>query len=78
MFLVMGNNFFIIPDTRLEHAPAIPTGTPIKLVIDIYPLIADKTIKVLSIKSKVAMHLLSFLPIIFLSIIFLMELKYFL
>ena len=74
----MLNNFFIIPNTRLELALAIPTGTPIKLVIDIYPLIADKTIKVLSIKSKVAMHLLSILPIIFLSIIFLMDLKYFL
>ena len=74
----MRNNFFIIPNARLVLALAIPTGTPIKLVIDIYPLIADKTIKVLSIKSKVAMHLLSFLPIIFLSIIFLIELKYFL
>ena len=44
----MLNHFFIIPNTRLKLALAIPTGTPITLVIDILPLIADKTIKVLS------------------------------
>ena len=51
----MRNNFFIIPvvkeNTRLKLALAIHTGTPatlVKQIIDITPLAADKTIKVLS------------------------------
>ena len=55
-FLLIFNSFFIIvvvrENTRLKDALAIPTGTPIALVkeiILIHPLVADKTIKVLSI-----------------------------
>ena len=56
LFLVLFNNFFIIPvakeNTRLKFALAIPTGVPIileKEIINIPPLVADKTIKILSI-----------------------------
>ena len=56
LFLVISNSFFIIPvvkeNTRVKLALPIPTGTPITLVkeiIDNPPLVADKTIKVLSI-----------------------------
>ena len=55
LFLVILNIFFIIPvvkeNTRLKLALAIPTGAAIilaKEIIDIPPLVADKTIKVLS------------------------------
>ena len=55
-FLVTFNSFFIVPvvkeNTWVREALANPAGTPIKLVkemIPIAPLIADKTIKVLSI-----------------------------
>ena len=53
LFLVIFNSFFIIPvvkeNIKLKLAFAISTGTPITLVkeiIDIPPLVADKTIKV--------------------------------
>ena len=55
-FLVIFNNFFIIPvvkeNARVKEALAKPAGIPITLVkemILIPPLVADKTIKVLSI-----------------------------
>ena len=55
-FLVSFNNFFIIPvakeKARVNLALTIPAGIPITLVkelILIPPLVADKTIKVLSI-----------------------------
>ena len=55
LFLVILNNFFIIPvvkeNTRVKLALAIPTGTPITLakeIMDTPTLVADKTIKVLS------------------------------
>ena len=55
LFLMIFNNFFIIPvvkeNTRVKLALAIPTGTPITLakeIMDTPTLVADKTIKVLS------------------------------
>ena len=67
-FLVMLNNFCIIPvvkeNTRVKLALAVPSGTPITLtkeIKDTPPLFADKTIKFLSILSKVAIYLRSFL-----------------
>ena len=55
LFLVIFNNFFITPavkeNTRLKLALDIPTGAPIilaKEIIDIPPLVADKTVRVLS------------------------------
>ena len=54
-FLVTFNNFFIIPvvkeNTRVKLALANPAGIPITLVKEIIlipPLVADKTMKVLS------------------------------
>ena len=75
LFLVIFNNFFIIPivkeNTRLKLALVTLAGTPIALIIkkiiDIPPLVADKTVKALSKYSKAAMYLLSFLLVIFLS-----------
>ena len=55
LFLVISNRFFIIlffkENTRVKLAPAIPAGIIISLtkeIIDIPPLVADKSIKVLS------------------------------
>ena len=55
-FLIIFNNFFIIPVIRekvkVKLALAIPTGAPIMLVngiIDTPPVVALKTIKILSI-----------------------------
>ena len=55
-FLVTFSNFFIIPvvkeNTRVKDVLANPPGIPITLVKEIIlipPLVADKTIKVLSI-----------------------------
>ena len=55
-FLVICNNFYIIPvvkeNTRVKIALANPAAIPITLVKEIIlipPLVADKTIKVLSI-----------------------------
>ena len=54
-FLVILNNFFILPvvkeNIKLKLELAIPTAAPIILaeeIIDIPPLVADKTIKILS------------------------------
>ena len=67
LFLVIFKSFFIIPVVRenikLKLAVTIPAGTPITLVKEIIlipPLVADKTIKVLSKYSEAAMYLLSF------------------
>ena len=53
LFLVVLNNFFIIPvvkeNTRVKLALAIPAGAPITLakeIINTTALIADKTIEV--------------------------------
>ena len=66
--------FFIIPvvkeNARVKLALAIPAGVPVMLakeIIDTPPLVADKTIKVLSTQSKAAIYLLTFFTIIFLS-----------
>ena len=55
-FLLFVTVFFIISvvkeNTRVKLALAVPAGTPItfsKEIIDAPPLVADKTIKVLSI-----------------------------
>ena len=55
LFLVMLNNFLIIPavreKTKAKLALAIPTGTPTTLLnkmIDTPPLVALKIIKILS------------------------------
>ena len=55
LFLVIFSNFLAIPvareKIRVKRALAIPTGTPIILVneiIDTPPLVALKTIKILS------------------------------
>ena len=63
----MFNSFLIIPVVRekikVKLALAIPTGAPIILVnetIDTPPVVALKTIKILSISSKVAAYLLNF------------------
>ena len=55
LFLVILSNFFIIPvgqeKIKVKLALAIPTGAPITLVneiIDTPPLVALKTIKILS------------------------------
>ena len=66
-FLVIFNNFLTITvvreKIRVKLALAIPTGAPIKLeneIIDAPPLVALKTTKILSIQSKVVMHLFNF------------------
>ena len=73
-FLVTFNSFFVIPvvkeNIKVKLALPIPVGIQITLVKEIIlipPDVTDKTIKVLSIKSKAAMYLLSFLLIVFLS-----------
>ena len=55
LFLIIFDNFFIIPvvkeNTRLKVVLATPTGTPITLVKEIVlilPLVTDKTIRTLS------------------------------
>ena len=76
----MLDNFFMIPavkeNTKLKLALAITRAAPVSFTkekIDTPPLVADKAIKVLLGSSKAAIHLLSFLLIIFLSWMF--ELK---
>ena len=68
LFLVIFNNFLTIPDVKgkikVRLALAIPTGAPIILVneiIDTLLLVALKTIKILSISSKVVTYLFIFL-----------------
>ena len=59
-----------------KHALAIPTENPItvvKEIIDTPPLVADKTIKFLSMKSNAATYLLDFLLFEFLSLISLLK-----
>ena len=67
-FLVSFNSFFIIPavkeNTNLRLALITPAGIPItfvKEIILIRPLVADKTINVLSVQSRAAVYLLNFL-----------------
>ena len=55
LFLVISNTFFIIPvvreNTRVKVALAISSVTQItlsKVILDTTPVVADKTIKVLS------------------------------
>ena len=69
MFLVIFSNFLTIPVVRekikVKLALAIPTGAPTILVneqIDNPPVVALKTIKILSMQSKAATYLLNFLP----------------
>ena len=52
LFLFISNTFFILPvvkeNTRVNPALSIPAGTPrtpLKIIIDIPPLVANKTIK---------------------------------
>ena len=50
-------------NTTLKHFPPVPIGIPrtfVKEIINIFPLVTDKTIKVLSKYSKAAMFLVSF------------------
>ena len=56
LFLVTFNNFSIISvvreNTRLKDALAVPTGAPITIAneaIEMLPLVADKTMKILSV-----------------------------
>ena len=54
LFLVIFKTFFIIipvarENTRVKPALAIPLISLAKEIIDTYPLVADNTIKVLSI-----------------------------
>ena len=65
LFLFRLSNFFIIhvirENIKVKIAPAIPTGTPTRLTEEIIktpPLVALKTIKILSIKSKAETYLL--------------------
>ena len=65
--LITFNNFFTIPvvqeKIKVTLALVIPTGAPMTLVnetIDTPPVVALKTIKILSISSKVAAYLLNF------------------
>ena len=64
-FLVIFNNFFTIPvvKEKIKLALAIPIVAPITLVneiIDTPPIVALKTIKILSIQSKVVTYLFNF------------------
>ena len=68
MFLARLSNFLIIPvvreKIRVKLAPAIPMGPPTTLTEEITqtpPLVALKTIKILSMYSKAATYLLHFL-----------------
>ena len=74
LFIVLFKSLFRITvvkeRTRVKPSLAIPTKSPItieKEMIDILPIVADKTIKLFSKQSKAAIYLLSFLLIIFLS-----------
>ena len=56
LFLVTFNNFSIISvvteNARLKDALAVPTGAPITIAneaIEMLPLVADKTMKILSV-----------------------------
>ena len=76
LFRVVFNSFFTIPvdneNVRLRLAVYIPTGVPITVandVIEILPLVADKTIQDLSKQSQKAIYLLSLLLINSLSLI---------
>ena len=76
LFLVIFNNIFIIPfaieKIKVKLALAIPTGAPTIVVnetIDTPPLVALKTIKILSIYSKIVIYLFDFLIYDFLSLI---------
>ena len=67
-FLVIFSTFSTIPVARekgrVKLALAIPTGAPKKLVneiIDTPPVVALKTIKVLSMSSKTVIYLFKFL-----------------
>ena len=73
LLLVMLSNCLIIPNDREKIkvilALAIATGastTLVKEMIDTPPLVAPKTIKILSMKSKAATYVLNFLLHIFL------------
>ena len=64
MFLVILSNFLIIPVVKEKIALAIPTGAPATLaneMIDTPPLVTLKTIKTLSMKSKLITYLHNFL-----------------
>ena len=67
LFIVILSNYFIISVVRekfkVKLALTIPTGAPIKVVkeiIDTPPLVAEKTITILSMESNVAIYLLIF------------------
>ena len=68
LLLVILCTFLIIPvvkeKIKVKLELAIPTGAPITLVkemTDTQPLVAFKTIKILSVYSKAATYLLNFL-----------------
>ena len=72
MFLVVHSNFLMIPVVRekieVKLAPAIPIGAPTTLaeeIIQTPPLVALKTIKTLSMQSKLATYWLVFYCMIF-------------
>ena len=68
LFLVTLSNLFVIPVVKdkieVKLAPVILIGAPTTLTDDVIqttPLVALKTIKILSIQSKVAIYSLNFL-----------------
>ena len=66
----------VIEKIKVKHALAIPTGTSIALaneIIDTLLLVALKTINILSMSSKIATYLLSFLMYDSLSLISLIK-----
>ena len=76
LFLVVFNSFFMIPveieNARLKLALIIRTGAPMTVandVIEMLPVVTDKTINDLSKYSKEAIYLLSLLLINSLSLI---------
>ena len=72
LFLVVFNSFFMIPveieNERLKLALTIPTGAPIAVtndVIEMLPVVTDKTFNDLSKYSKKEIYLLSLLLSLF-------------
>ena len=67
LFIVILSNYFIISvvkeKLKVKLALTIPTGAPItvvKEITDTPPLVAEKTITILSMESNVAIYLLIF------------------
>ena len=76
LFPVMVINFLIIPivkeKIKVKLVLAIPTGLPTTLlneIIDTRPVVAFKTIKILSMSSKAVIYFLNFLLHAFLCLI---------